>query len=108
MNAFLTALLPPLLDLAGIALAGWLVRVSLVAKKRWGLEIEARHRDALHAALMTGIRDALANGLTGQQAIDAAIRHARESVPDALASLKQATTRVVTSIAAAKLKEVVG
>ena len=35
------------------------------ARARWGIEIEARHREALHSALMTGVRHALARGAAG-------------------------------------------
>lgn len=104
MNPILTAVLPPLLDIAGIAVAGVLIRVSLVAKQRWGIEIEARHREALHAALMSGVRAALAGGLSGQAAVDAAIRHAARSVPDAINRLSP-TAQVLASIAEAKLAE---
>lgn len=107
MNVFLTALLPPLLDVAGIALAGVLIRVSLIAKQRWGVEIDARHREALHSALMSGIRAALAQGLTGQAAVNAAVDHAARSVPDAIGRLAP-TAQVITAIAEAKLREAVG
>ena len=107
MSLILTAVLPPLLDIAGLAVAAVLVRVSLVAKQRWGLEIEARHRDALHSALMSGVRAALAGGLTGRAAVDAAIEHAARSVPDAIGRLDP-TAQVITAIAEAKLREAVG
>lgn len=107
MNLILSAVLPPLLDIAGIAVAAALIRVSLIAKQRWGIEVEARHREALHSALMSGVRAALAGGLTGQAVVDAAIQHAARSVPDAIGRLGP-TAAVLTSIAEAKLREAVG
>jgi len=60
--------------------AGW---------RRWGLEIEARHREALHSALMTGVKHALFEGLQGRTAIaKATVDYVHTSVPDALAALK--------------------
>ena len=63
MYAFLTALTPQLIELiAAIAtiILGWL---AAQARARWGIEIEARHREALHSALMTGVRYAVARDL---------------------------------------------
>lgn len=107
ITAFATAILPPLLEIAAIALMAWLARVSTYAKAKWGVEIEARHREALHSAIMSGIRAAVAKGLTGQQAIDAAVDHAAASVPDAISALNPAS-QVMVNIATAKLKEVLG
>lgn len=107
MNVILSAVLPSLLDIAELAVAAVLVRISLIAKERWGIEIEARHREALHSALMSGVRAALASGLTGQAVVDAAIQHAARSVPQALERLGP-TAEVITSIAEAKLREAVG
>lgn len=110
MNAILASalpqVLPTVLELTGIALGGVLLRASLVAKKRWGIDIEARHREALHSALMSGVRAALAKGLSGQAAIQAAVDHATSSVPDAMRGLNP-TMEVLGNIAAAKLREAV-
>lgn len=87
INAILAAAEPYILEaLAGI-LAILIARAAAVARKRWGLDIEARHRDALHTAIMTGIAVAMGRGLSGPAAIDAAITHARASVPDAIRGL---------------------
>lgn len=62
-----------------------------------GLTIEARWREALHSALMTGVNEALRKvaDLIGGQAIDVhatiiaeTLDYVRQSVPDALAGLK--------------------
>ncbi len=88
MNTFQTlanALAPHLLDMAGIAVAVMLAGITGTLKARWGIEIEARHREALHSALMTGIASALGRGLTGEGAVTAAIMHVSAGgAPDAV------------------------
>lgn len=90
IRTIIAALEPHIIELVGAVLAAVIGRAAIEAKRRWGIEIEARHREALHSALMTGIRAALGRGLTGQKALDYAIGYAQESVPDALAKLRPA------------------
>ncbi|HCO90946.1 MAG TPA: hypothetical protein DIT40_08235 [Alphaproteobacteria bacterium] len=53
-----------------------------------GIQIEARHREALHSAIMTGVRTAMKGGTLSTEAMtDQAIAYARESVPDAIRAL---------------------
>ena len=67
-----------------------------MAWARDGIEIEARHREALHSALMTGVRRALASGLQEREAVaEATVNHVRTSVPDALAALNPAPRQLV-------------
>lgn len=98
------AVLPALLQVIGLALSLLLARAANVARVRWGLDIEAAHRDALHTALMSGVRMALERGLRGQTATDAAMAHARESVPDAIRALKPSEV-VLQNLARAKMAE---
>lgn len=107
INSVVSSILPSLLEIAGIVLMAWIARVSLYAKEKWGIEIEAKHREALHSAIMSGIRAALGQGLTGSAAIEAAVEHATASVPDAIAALNPAS-QVLINIATAKLKEALG
>jgi hypothetical protein len=102
------ALVPGIVTLFGTLLTLILARLSNLARERWGIEVEARHREALHSAIMSGIQAALARGLTGQAAVSAAINHATVSVPDAIRKLPQATPAVLSSIAEAKLREAIG
>ena len=97
-------LLPTLLQIIAAILGLVLLRVADVARARWGIEIEARHREALQSALMSGISAALSRGLTGSAAIQAGIAYARESVPDAMAKLQPKET-VLRDLAAAKLHQ---
>ncbi|WP_151720202.1 hypothetical protein [Gemmobacter serpentinus] len=104
LQAMYAELLPVLLQLIAAILGMVLLRAAEAARRRWGIEIEARHREALHAALMTGVSAALARGLQGTAAIDAATVYARTSVPDAIATLKPDAV-LMRNLAAAKLHQ---
>lgn len=98
-------LIPIILTVLSTILTTVLVRGSTLIKQRWGVEIEEKHRDALHSAIMSGLRSALQRGEKDDEAISSAITYAHESVPDAIKALKPAST-VLSSIATAKLREV--
>lgn len=99
-------LIPLILQLIGGGLGILLMWAANTARTRWGIEIEARHREALHSALMSGIQSALQRGITGSEAVQAAVWHAANSVPDALLALKPGAG-VLTSIAEAKYRDIV-
>ncbi len=83
----LTALAPSLLDLAGVALTA-LIGFATVRFQRWtGIQIEARHREALHSAIMTAARVAVARKLAPDAAGDFVSSYVRGSVPEALKRL---------------------
>lgn len=98
------AILPGLVTLFGTILTILIGKAASVAQERWGIEVDAGHREALHAAIMSGIQAALLRGLTGSTAVEAAIRHAQSSVPDAIGKLAP-KPEVLVSIAEAKLRE---
>lgn len=102
--SFVDFLLPVLVQIFGLILGGLLFSLSRLARQRWGIEIEAAHREALHLALMSGVRAALARGLNGPAAAASAVAYAGRSVPDALSALKPGEG-VLASIAEAKLVE---
>ncbi len=108
MAAFLSELYAAILPLILTAIAALLAQIiagaAKVAKERWGIEVEARHRDALHSALMSGVRAALSRGLTGRAAVDSAVAYATKSVPDALARLGP-SSEVLSRLATSKLRE---
>lgn len=106
-SALYNAAYPYLIDAIAIVLTLAITHMGNLLRVRWGIEIEAAHRDALHAALMSGIRTALAEGLQGDGAINAAVAHARVSVPDAIAALSPAAG-VLRTIATAKLTAAIG
>lgn len=109
MNSFWAeisaAVLPALVTLFGTVLTIIITQATKVARERWGVEIEARHREALHAAVMSGLQAALLKGQLGKAAVDAALDHVAVSVPDALKKLSPSRD-VLTSIAEAKLREI--
>lgn len=103
----LSALSPYLLELIALALTlliGW---VAMRFTALTGIEIQARHRDALHSALMTGARAALSRGLPMQQAVEYAVGYAQSSVPGAIAKLRPPEP-VMQQLARAKLQEASG
>ncbi|RHZ95631.1 hypothetical protein D1122_14440 [Cereibacter sphaeroides] len=103
----LTALTPSLLDLAGVALTA-LIGVATVRFQRWtGIQIEARHREALHSAIMTAARVAVAQGLTREVATEFVAAYARSSVPDALKRLSP-SSETMDALVRSKLLEVRG
>ncbi|SNT44483.1 hypothetical protein SAMN05421763_1303 [[Luteovulum] sphaeroides subsp. megalophilum] len=83
----LTALTPSLLDLAGVALTA-LIGFATIRFQRWtGIQSEARHREALHSAIMTAARVAVARKLAPDAATEFVSSYVRNSVPDALKQL---------------------
>lgn len=106
INSVAVALAPHVLELiAGLlsAMIGW---AAVEAKRKWGLDIEARHREALHSALMNGARMALDRAISQQGAADLAIGYAEASVPDAIRALRP-SPEVMVNLARAKVAEAV-
>lgn len=108
LDQILAALVPHLLELVALALTG-LIAFAAQRFAAWtGIQIEARHREALHSAIMTGIRAALERGSTPDGAVASAVDYAREvGAPDAVSALK-ATAEGLAQLARAKLAEVLG
>ena len=107
LQALYAELLPVLLQLIAAALAMVLLRAAEAARRRWGIEIEARHREALHSALMTGAAAVLKRQLTWDSAKAAVKAYVRRSVPDALAAL-QPDPQVLDDLIESKLREIRG
>ena len=105
LNELYTAAMPLLLQALSALLMALLLWAGNTARERWGMEISARRREALHSALMSGILAALGRGLSGQDAVRAAIDHATKSTPDAIRKLKPAPG-VLERIAEGKLREI--
>jgi len=87
MEWFLDNALVPVLGAISTAAISW----AAAAFQRWtGMQIEARHREALHSAIMTGIgyaRSGLTPGgssLNVGSIVDQARDYVLKSVPDAL------------------------
>ena len=105
MQSIITAASPHILELLGVLLTGIIGWAAAAARKKWGIEIEARYREALHSALLTGAQLAMKHELTGKAAIDLVLRYIKQSVPDAIGGLKP-TPEVLTDLAKAKLEQV--
>ena len=90
MEDLLTTLTPFLLDLLAVVLTAALVLVTRQITVWTGVQIEAKHRDALHEAIMSGVESAIAHGVeTGAGTFKAhVLAHVRASVPDAMKALK--------------------
>ena len=104
LHDILEALTPLLIDLLALLLSlaiGWL---SLQAHRYLGVEVEARHREALHSAIMTGVRRSLTEGLSREQIIQEALHYVRISVPDAVRALVK-DDGILRALAEAKLRE---
>lgn len=105
----LIAVILPTLSAIAIAFIMWVVgQISLVLKRKWGIEIDAtslqaemnrvlvekNHRSALHSAIETGASAVVAE--RGEEAlqgpgVSAQVReHVMRSVPDAIAALSPA------------------
>ena len=99
-DAFISEVLPAVVTLVATALALALAiataYLTKTAKEKWGVEIEATHRDAFHSALKSAVAD-LFNPVgpdTAMQKVQSAevrqtlFRRARESVPEAVRGIK--------------------
>jgi hypothetical protein len=74
------------------------------AHRYLGVEVEARHREALHSAIMTAVRRSLIDGLSREQILQEALHYARTSVPDAVRALAK-DDGILRALAEANLRE---
>ncbi|AZV00303.1 hypothetical protein ACFSS8_05835 [Paracoccus kondratievae] len=106
MQSIIHAAAPHVLELLGLVITGIIGWAAAAVRRKWGIEIEARHREALHWALTTAAQLAVKNQLTGKQALDLMLEYVRRSVPDAIGNLRP-SAEVLTDLAQAKLEQVV-
>lgn len=104
MNDIIDAITPHLVEILGLILTAVIGWAATKASAKWGLDIEAKHRDALHSALMTGARLALARQLTVAAAVDLILGYAKTSVPGALKKLNPPRS-VLENLAKSKLEQ---
>lgn len=108
----LRELLPALTALAMTIITGLLAWVSAWIKARFAIEIEARHRAALHSALETGVARALDKLIElpavtqASAAVNDAVAYAERSVPDAIKALAPSKEHL-RDMAVAKAKEAI-
>ena len=106
MEQILETATPLLLELLAIVLMAALTWAAAWAKRKFGIDIEAKYRDDLHSALMTGARLAASRQLTGAAAVQLVLDYTRKSVPDALKNLAPPQS-VLKELAEAKMQKVV-
>lgn len=105
LNTVIAAIAPQILTAIGALLTVLIGWAADTARRRWGIQIEQAHREALHSAIMTGVKLALQRGMSGPQAAELAVGYARASVPDAIAALG-ARDDVLANLARAKIRDV--
>lgn len=87
MQDLLQLATPALLSLIGIVLA-WGITRGAAAFELWtGIRIDESSRDALHSAIISGVRAALEGGSPKDEVIRHAVIYAHKSVPDAIRRL---------------------
>ncbi|MBD9528366.1 hypothetical protein IB235_16235 [Paracoccus sp. PAR01] len=104
LDAFITAATPSIIELLGAFLTAAIALAARTARQKWGIEIEAKHREALQSAILTGARLAIAGRLDTAAAIQLILKHVSVSVPDAVTAL-QPSAEVLENLARAKLQE---
>lgn len=105
MLQFLNDNAPAILALLGAILTPLLALLFDLLRKRFGLDMDARNREALHSALMTGAQLALSRKLTGAAALKLMLDYASVSVPGAIAYFGTSTDHL-RKMAEAKLEQV--
>jgi hypothetical protein len=103
LQTVLVAVQPHIVELVSVGVAIFVSNATVYAKRKWKIDVEARHREALQSALTNGAMLALSRGYTGKIAADAVIDYVLDSVPDAVKNLKP-TDKRLHDLALAKLK----
>lgn len=104
MLTFLNDNAPAILALLGAILTPLLALLFDLLRKRFGLDVDARNREALHSALMTGAQLALSRKLTGAAALKLMLDYASVSVPGAITHFG-ASTDQLRKMAEAKFEQ---
>jgi hypothetical protein len=89
LNSALEMFQPQIMEIVGVLFSMVLLFLSNLARVWLGVQIEARHREALHSALLTGVQAALDQGPSAGRdvIVRQAIDYARTSVPQAIKKL---------------------
>ena len=107
LNEILEALSPLLLAAVAALLTLFLGWLTVTFHRQFGTEIEAKHREALHSAMMMGVSratelDGDPNAITRE-----ALAYAKRSVADAIRALG-ANDDILWDLAEAKIRQVIG
>lgn len=99
------ALAPHIVEVV-MSLVTVLLGYATVLLKKWtGIQIEEKHRQALHSAIRTGVQMGLDKGLDRKMILGVAKDYAKTSVPDAIKWLVPGDG-IMEAIALAKLREI--
>jgi hypothetical protein len=100
------AMAPHLVEML-MALVSLATGYAVVLFRRWtGIQIEERHRQALHSAVRTAVVALTDRGLAGNDLIEGVKDYLHQSVPDALAYLVPGDG-VLSTLIKSKLREIV-
>ena len=105
MEDFMNEAMPLLVQVASAVILGLIGWAANTARRKWGIDIEAKYQADLHTALTTAARLALSKQLTGAAAMDLILDYAKRSVPDALSKLNPPQA-VIENLAKSKIEAV--
>ncbi len=94
MQELVNQIMPLIVSLVTTVVGYYVTRATLEVRRRTGLEIDSYHREALDAAIASGIRLAMARLTDGPVDVPTAelrqiaLDYVERSVPDAIAHLK--------------------
>lgn len=106
-NSIMETLAPPLLNVLSVVVTAAISVAAARFTQLTGVQIEARHREALHSALMTAARVAVERNFSGANAVSFVEDYARRSVPDAIRALAPSPT-TLEALARSKIRQVLG
>ncbi|MGR3593055.1 MAG: hypothetical protein ACU0BO_13910 [Limimaricola soesokkakensis] len=102
LEELIEALLPYIVGAIGSVVMLLWGQAAVYAKRKWGIQIEAIDRAALHSAIATGVDLVTDKGMTADQRIEAVKDYVAKSVPGALRKLAPSPD-VLTSLIVAKM-----
>lgn len=92
---------------ATVAITGFIGWGAALVKRKFGIEVEAKHRQALHDALLNGAKLAIGRGLTGPAAVGVAVNYAHNMSPGIIKYFG-AKAGQLDEIAESKIQELTG
>lgn len=96
MNELIDQLTPHIIEIVAAVIGLLAVRAFAYLKAKTGIEIQARHREAIHSALATGVswafakasKNEVAAAASREEILDLVVDYVKRSVPDAIGALK--------------------
>lgn len=88
LQTILVSIQPYIVELASVGVAVVVANTSTYLNRKWRLDINEKHKQALHNALMNGIRSALAQDISLRKADVFAVDYAKRTTPDAIKHFK--------------------